>query len=158
MSHAPEYSRDYYRANKKRIAARKAERQKNDLNYRLKSILRTIIQRCEDPRHVSYQWYGAKNITTDLTLDQLKIMWDRDGTAKMRKPSIDRDSASDNYTFSKCCFRELRVNQQRGWIDKQTRSQSISDGMNFRRIAEARKLHAKVAPFHPRYKVPKGKI
>lgn len=123
------YHKQYYRDHKAHLAKIKADRQKHDLDYRLRSILRTIVQRCENPRHTSYRWYGGKNIKNFLTLDDLKILWHRDGAANMTKPSIDRESATDNYEFSKCCFRELADNQKRGWANKAARAQAIQDGM-----------------------------
>ncbi len=128
MNKRAEYSRRYYREHKAEMAAKKAWLQKHDLDYRLRSILRTIIQRCNDPRHASYRWYGGKGIKNHLTLDDLKLMWRRDRADKMRKPSIDRQSANDDYALSNCCFRELRENQQRGWAaNRETHSAAIGE-------------------------------
>jgi len=128
----PEYSRDYYRRNKMWIAGYKAARQKYDIDYRLKGILRTIVQRCDDPRHATFKYYGARGVKCFLTLDVLRFMWNRDGAAKMKKPSIDRDDASGDYVFSNCCFRELYDNQKRGWSNKPARTAAIRTGMEAR--------------------------
>lgn len=102
---------------------------KSSLTYRLRALLRTVKQRCSDPRHTTYRWYGGKGIRNFLTLKQLRIMWERDGAAKMKRPSIDRESATDNYEFSKCCFRELYDNQKRGWEKKVERTAAIRAAM-----------------------------
>ena len=129
MSDNPEYNRRWYLANKERLAARKAWRQKHDLDYRLRAVLRTIVQRCEDPRHVSYRWYGGKGVKNFLTLNDLKTLWVRDGANKMKKPSIDRFNSNDDYIFYNCFFNELRVNQQRAWEKKDERTLAIRQGM-----------------------------
>lgn len=132
-----EYHQKYYAANKARIAGQKAQRQKLDLDYRLRILLRTIVQRCESPRHVSYRWYGGKGIRNFLTLD-IKTLWLRDGADNMVKPSIDRASSDDDYEFSKCCFRELKNNQERAWIDKEARTAAIRAGRQTRLGVPAR--------------------
>lgn len=88
--------------------------QKSSLDYRLRAILRTIFQRCYDPGHTSYKWYGGRGIRTTLTFKQLKTLWLRDGADRMRKPSIDRNHRDDNYEFSKCKFMELAANVRKG--------------------------------------------
>jgi hypothetical protein len=125
----PGYPKEYYRKHKDWIAGYKAARQKYDLDYRLKGILRTVVRRCEDPRHASYRWYGGKGIKNYLTLDDLKFMWERYGAAKMKKPSIDRIDSNLHYTPGNCCFRELYDNQKRGWKNKEARTAAIRTGM-----------------------------
>ena|SRR6266576_4102958 len=108
-----QYNKEYYLEHKPEMAKRKAWKQKHDLDYRLRSILRTIIQRCEDPRHATYKWYGGKGIKNFLTLEDLEVLWDRDGAALMAKPSVDRRESDDHYTFDNCRFMELAANQKR---------------------------------------------
>jgi len=134
QSNRAEYYKNYYRQHRDRYRAIKAHRQKNDIDYRLRSVLRTIVARCESPRHVSYRWYGGKGIRNFLTLDDLKALWLRDGADKMVRPSIDRASSDDDYEFSKCCFRELRDNQERAWVDKEARAAAIRDGLKARSV------------------------
>lgn len=129
MSNNPEYNRRWYLANKKRLAADKAWRQKHDLDYRLRAVLRTIIQRCTDPRHATYRYYGGKGIKNFLTLNDLKTLWVRDHANKMKKPSIDRRESHLDYTFENCFFNELLKNQQRAWKKKDERIAAIRDGM-----------------------------
>lgn len=113
MHNRREYNREYYRRNKPRLAKMKAYRQKHDLDYRLRTVLRTITQRCEDPRHASYKWYGGKSVRNFLTFEDLKYLWFRDGAARMKRPSIDRIDANDDYNFDNCRFIELFDNQSR---------------------------------------------
>lgn len=114
MSDRKQYHRDYYWTHRDHLRQIKAERQKHDLDYRLCAILRTIVQRCEDPRHTSYKWYGGRNIKNFLTLDDLKFLWERDGAEKMHKPSIDRNHRDDNYELSRCKFIEHADNARKG--------------------------------------------
>ena len=113
MSDRVEYQREYYRTHKAELAAVKAYRQKHDLNYRLRTVLRTIDQRCNDPRHASYRWYGAKGIQNFLTFEDVKYLWFRDNAAAMKRPSLDRRNSSDDYNFDNCRFMELYDNQKR---------------------------------------------
>jgi hypothetical protein len=115
-----------------KLAARKRSHvrsMKTSLDYRLRAVLRTIVQRCEDPRHVGYRWYGGKGIKNFLNFDMLKFMWIRDGADQMKKPSIDRRNSDLHYTFGNCRFIELRTNQERSWKNKQARTQAIRKGM-----------------------------
>ena len=54
-----------------------------------------------------------RGITSDLTIAQLKMMWDRDGASKMKRPSIDRLDGAGHYTVDNCRFIELNENQRR---------------------------------------------
>lgn len=122
-----QYHHQWYNKNRERLRGIKAWRQKHDLVYRLRSILRTIQQRCEDPRHASYKWYGGRGIQNFLTFDDVRFMWERDGAGKMAKPSIDREDRDDDYTFDNCCFRELKDNQQRAWAIRRKGSHEETD-------------------------------
>jgi|SRR6185369_15986131 len=86
---------------------------KSSLDYRLKAILRTVVQRCDDPRHASYRWYGGKGIKNFLTFEDVKYLWFRDNAAAMKRPSLDRCDSSDDYNFDNCRFMELYDNQTR---------------------------------------------
>lgn len=112
-----QYLKQYYAQNKDKLAARKAWQQKHDLDYRMRAVLRTIVQRIEDPRHASYKWYGGQGIKNFLTVNDLKTLWVRDNANKMRKPSIDRRDVSKDYTFENCRFVELTKNleDRRHW-------------------------------------------
>ena len=120
MNPRREYHQNYYRDHFKEIAERKAWRHRHDLDYRLKAILRTIVQRCNNPGHTSYRWYGGKGIQNFLTLDDLKMLWHRDGADKMRKPSIERRDADGDYRVSNCHFLELSRNLKNSWKKPRT--------------------------------------
>ncbi|KKK55779.1 hypothetical protein LCGC14_3071110, partial [marine sediment metagenome] len=66
--------------------------------------------RCVDPNQVSYKNYGAKGIRCDLTMAQIRFLWERDGAWSMKIPSIDRRNSKGNYTLSNCRFIELSLN------------------------------------------------
>ena len=67
-------------------------------------------QRCTNPKHPSYKYYGAKGIKFELTVEEIKKLWYRDKGDKMKRPSIDRREVSLNYTFDNCRFIELYIN------------------------------------------------
>jgi hypothetical protein len=104
------YHKAYYWRHKPHLAAIKADRQKHDLDYRLRAVLRTIVQRCDDPRHTSYKWYGGKGIKNFLTFEDVRVLWLRDGAREMKRPSIDRIDSADDYTFDNCQFIEHAEN------------------------------------------------
>ena len=120
MNPRREYHQKYYRDHFKEIAERKAWRQKYDLDYRLKAILRTIVSRCNNPGHTSYRWYGGKGIQNFLTLDDLKMLWHRDKATQMRKPSVDRLNSDGHYELDNVRFIELSQNLKETWRRSRT--------------------------------------
>lgn len=60
--------------------------------------------------------YSGKENT--LTAPQAKVLWERDGAAKMRKPSLDRIDAAKGYTFENCRFIELSENIMRAHFER----------------------------------------
>ena len=74
-------------------------------------------RRCndQDPEGPNFANYYAKGITCTLDSKQTKIMWERDGAAKMKKPSIDRIDSSKGYHFENCRFMEFVDNLRRAW-------------------------------------------
>ncbi len=70
-------------------------------------------RRCNDPKHPS--GYFQKGLVCVLTGEQVKFMYDRDGAAKMKKPSIDRIDATLGYSFGNCRFVEFNFNSRRAW-------------------------------------------
>ncbi len=70
-------------------------------------------QRCRDPRHKSFRWYGGRGILFQLTPDQARILWERDGAAKMEHPTIDRENPDGPYTAANCRFVERTINISR---------------------------------------------
>ncbi len=74
-------------------------------------------RRCNDtnPEGPNFWHYYMKGITCSLTLAQVKIMWDRDGAAGMKKPSIDRVNSNWGYHFENCRFLEFVENSRMAW-------------------------------------------
>lgn len=69
--------------------------------------------RCESPKCVSYKYYGAKGITFQLTMEEVKALWIRDRAAELRAPSLDRLDSSQGYIWGNCRFIELSENSSR---------------------------------------------
>ncbi|MDE2040572.1 MAG: hypothetical protein KGO96_13695 [Elusimicrobia bacterium] len=67
-------------------------------------------QRCQDSRHISFPYYGGAGIAFELSPDETRALWERDGASKMRRPSLDRIDSQGNYEFSNCRFIELSAN------------------------------------------------
>lgn len=63
-----------------------------------------------------YPYYGAKGIRCTLTAAEAKLLWERDGAAAMKRPSLDRRDPDMGYQYGNCCFRE--------WIDNVLRPHS----------------------------------
>ena len=100
--------------------ARNASRLRNhkrmmasSLDYRLRAILRNIVQRCNDPRFVGYKYYGGKGVHNFLKLSDLKFLWKRDGADKMKRASIDRLDSNGHYELSNVRFIPLADNIRR---------------------------------------------
>lgn len=67
-----------------------------------KTRLDSIKQRCNNPRCSSFQYYGAKGIQCNITEEEIKQLWFRDGADKMQKPSVDRINSFKDYTLENC--------------------------------------------------------
>jgi hypothetical protein len=74
---------------------------------------RRIENRCHWKRHQAYKYYLGKGIENELTVDQLKIIWERDCASRMKRPSIDRIDPNKNYSFENCRYIELTDNISR---------------------------------------------
>lgn len=71
-----------------------------------------IKERCNNPKHKSFKYYGAKGIKCLITKKELKYLWFRDKAYLMERPSIDRKNSDKNYTLKNCRYLELRKNVQ----------------------------------------------
>ncbi len=71
-------------------------------------------QRCTNPKHPSYHRYGGRGILFQLSEDETRALWERDGAATMERPSIDRIDNDGNYTSENCRFIELVDNSRKG--------------------------------------------
>ena len=72
-----------------------------------------IKYRCSNKKHPSYSRYGGAGISCDLTLTEIRSLWDRDNASKMKNPSIDRINSFANYTLNNCRFIESLKNTRR---------------------------------------------
>lgn len=70
-------------------------------------------QRCNNPKHDSYPYYGGKGIKFCLTLQDTELAWKRDGADLMKKPSIDRLDSTKDYTADNIQFIEHVINSGR---------------------------------------------
>ncbi len=48
----------------------------------------------------------------NLTGREAKILWERDGGAAMKTPSLDRIESSKDYTFDNCRVMEKSINER----------------------------------------------
>lgn len=69
-------------------------------------------RRCTDPNHKSYGSHGAKGIKVFLTSQEAKILWERDGAAQLKKPSLDRIESDKHYCIHNCRFIEHWLNSR----------------------------------------------
>jgi len=77
---------------------------------RIVKIWQNINVRCSRPNCGSYKYYGGKGIENLLTPVDVEFLWNRDGAAQMKRPSIDRINNSLSYTVENCRFVELSQN------------------------------------------------
>ena len=74
------------------------------------SSLRAARERCNRPKNIRFAEYGGRGIKCFLTLFDVRKLWDRDGAADMKKPSLDRTNREGNYEYDNCTFMELSEN------------------------------------------------
>jgi len=65
-------------------------------------MLSRARQRCEYPKSHGYSRYGGRGIRCVLTIPEVKMLWERDGAANMKKPSLDRINKDGNYVLENC--------------------------------------------------------
>lgn len=69
-------------------------------------------RRCTDESNKDYPFYGGKGIKVDMTANDARALWQRDGAAAMKKPSLDRVDSSGNYEPTNCRFIEKSLNER----------------------------------------------
>ena len=69
-------------------------------------------RRCSDSRNDSWASHGGKGIKVRLTVDEARELWERDGAAKLRKPSLDRIDPLKDYEKENCRFIEHWLNSR----------------------------------------------
>lgn len=82
-----------------------------ELTRRLKKLLQNITSRCCNPNAKAFNRYGGRGIENVLTLDDLRILWERDSAGSLARPSIDRRDVDGHYAFENCRFIEAIENR-----------------------------------------------
>ena len=85
-----------------------------------------IGQRCHNPNHPKYKFYGGKGVTRAITSDELKRMYFRDKAFLMKSPSVDRIDPDTDYCFDNCRFIEMDENRKLA-NDRRTASRNAVD-------------------------------
>jgi hypothetical protein len=99
--------KNYYK-NRLKILSQQKEQHKK---FPWKSIWHDINKRCYNKNHSMYKYYGGKGIKNLFkSWDEIKTLWFRDKACEMKRPSIDRIDANENYCFNNCRFIELGLN------------------------------------------------
>lgn len=83
---------------------------KHHRKFPWKRILKSIKQRCENPKNKDYPHYGGRGIENRITVEEIEKLWYRDKAWLLDQPSIDRKENNKNYTFKNCRFIELSEN------------------------------------------------
>lgn len=79
---------------------------------------RCAKNRCENKNYSGYESYGGRGIRFNLSSEETKVLWERDGASGMKHPSIDRVDNDGDYVFSNCRFIERAENARRAAIKK----------------------------------------
>lgn len=125
----PERSQELDRIYKKRRKEKireYARKRRETCNFAIKEIQKKHLrknpwmlsyhgarQRCCNLRNQAYKYYGDRGIQFNLTKEEIKILWLRDGASKMKKPTIDRKNNDGHYEFDNCQFLELVENAKK---------------------------------------------
>lgn len=140
-------------------ARRHRERMATDLDYRMRKLFNCIVARCKpDSKRPDWEWYGKKGLEITVTVSDLKVLWIRDGAARMIDPTIDREKSDIGYSFENCRFIERADNIRRMIPTRKPRGKDVKPRV--RRWAKrptpleqyAADLHAKIDPFRPKRK------
>ena len=74
------------------------------------NIWQGVKQRCANPKHPSYRYYGGRGIRNFLSKADIEFLWVRDSARLLTSPSIDRLDNDGNYTMENCRFIERSQN------------------------------------------------
>jgi len=69
-------------------------------------------RRCTDPKSKAWPSHGAKGIQVFLSAADAKVLWERDGAASMKKPSLDRRESDKHYCVHNSRFIEFLLNSR----------------------------------------------
>ena len=119
------YHKKYYQKNKQKIKERN-KKYRNEHKEQYKKIKKNWIknhlwyisfdgakQRCTNPNHNKYKYYGGRGIKFLMTMKDFKYLWFRDKAYNMKKPSIDRKNNNGHYELNNCRFIEHSENLKR---------------------------------------------
>jgi hypothetical protein len=67
-------------------------------------------RRCNRPQERDKKFY--EGIKVNLTGGEAKMLWERDGAASMKVPSLDRVDSSKDYVFDNCRIIEKSLNER----------------------------------------------
>ena len=81
-------------------------------NRTIGRLWRNLKARCETGKDPKAKYYLGRGIKNELTLNDIKSLWDRDKAEHMRQPSLDRINGDNNYTLENCRFVEMRENRR----------------------------------------------
>lgn len=73
-------------------------------------------QRCNNPNHKAFKYYGGRGIKMLLTMTEIEFLWKRDAAKFMNKPSIDRIETDGDYTLENCQFIEQSENSRKDCV------------------------------------------
>lgn len=96
------------RSKKKNYARQSAWKKRNPWARHVEHARR----RCTDSRHKDYANYGGRGVSVDMTAKDARVLWERDGAAAMREPSLDRIDRDLGYTPANCRFIEKSLNER----------------------------------------------
>jgi hypothetical protein len=99
-----------------------------------------IRQRCSNPRHTVYRYYGGRGIKCFLTIEEIRFLWHRDGADTMKRPSIDRIDSNGNYELSNCRFIEHVENCKRANFSRSLRTHCAQGHRSWGRDHRGRRL------------------
>jgi len=86
-----------------------------------------IGQRCSNPNHPKFKFYGEKGISREISSDELKRMYIRDKAYLMKFPSVDRIDAQQSYTFKNCRYIEMEENRREANARRTQKKQDTAD-------------------------------
>ena len=67
-------------------------------------------QRCNNPKNKVFKNYGGRGIRCELTLAEIRGLWDKNKAEKLKKPSLDRIDSDGNYAIGNVRFIEFCEN------------------------------------------------
>jgi len=69
-------------------------------------VFNSVRQRCNNKNSIGYKYYGGRGIRNELTLEDVQLLFLKDGGFGMLKPNIHRIDSNKNYSLKNCRFIE----------------------------------------------------